>query len=451
MLPDSLKGKGHNVFYCMPLLLGLIGLFWQFGKGKEGFLQFFVVLSLFFMTGLAIVIYLNQTPLQPRERDYAYAGSFYAYAIWIGMGVAALSDLASKIFGKKAASVLAFAICIWVPIQMVGQTWDDHDRSGRYACRDFGQNYLISLSKTGNPIIFTNGDNDTFPLWYNFETEGFRTDARCCNLSYLMTDWYIDQMKRPAYDSPALPISFERIDYQTGTNDYVTVSPADKQQLLKNNSKESVEQSFELNYVLDYWIKKHHRIPTDTIWFKIDKDAVLRSGMKIPAQYLGANDEETKAKMPDKMIISLKGKRALYKNEIMMLDLLAHCNWERPLYMATTVPSESYLNLGGYFLLEGLAYRITPFNWSNLKEGAVDTDKMYANLMEFKFGGLDNPNLYLDETVRRMCYSHRRLFTQLATQLYNEGRQKEALEILDKIDAGISSKLLPYDDEICVG
>ena len=451
MLPDSLKGKGHNVFYCMPLLLGLIGLFWQFGKGKEGFLQFFVVLSLFFMTGLAIVIYLNQTPLQPRERDYAYAGSFYAYAIWIGMGVAALSDLASKIIGKKAASVLAFVICIWVPIQMVGQTWDDHDRSGRYACRDFGQNYLTSLSKTGNPIIFTNGDNDTFPLWYNFETEGFRTDARCCNLSYLMTDWYIDQMKRPAYDSPALPISFERIDYQTGTNDYVTVSPADKQQLLKNNSKESVEQSFELNYVLDYWIKKHHRIPTDTIWFKIDKDAVLRSGMKIPAQYLGANDEETKAKMPDKMIISLKGKRALYKNEIMMLDLLAHCNWERPLYMATTVPSESYLNLGGYFLLEGLAYRITPFNWSNLKEGAVDTDKMYANLMEFKFGGLDNPNLYLDETVRRMCYSHRRLFTQLATQLYNEGRQKEALEILDKIDAGISSKLLPYDDEICVG
>ena len=451
MLPDSLKGKGHNVFYCMPLLLGLIGLFWQFGKGKEGFLQFFVVLSLFFMTGLAIVIYLNQTPLQPRERDYAYAGSFYAYAIWIGMGVAGLADLASKIIGKKAASVLAFAICIWVPIQMVGQTWDDHDRSGRYACRDFGQNYLTSLSKTGNPIIFTNGDNDTFPLWYNFETEGFRTDARCCNLSYLMTDWYIDQMKRPAYDSPALPISFERIDYQTGTNDYVTISPTDKQQLLKNNSKEAVEQSFELNYVLDYWIRKHHRIPTDTIWFKIDKDAVLRSGMKIPAQYLGATDEETKAKMPDKMIISLKGKKTLYKNEIMMLDLLAHCNWERPLYMATTVPSESYLNLGGYFLLEGLAYRITPFNWTSLKESPVDTDKMYANLMEFKFGGLDNPNLYLDETVRRMCYSHRRLFTQLATQLYNEGKHKEALEILDKIDAGISSKLLPYEDEICVG
>ena len=200
LLPDSLKGKGHNVFYCLPLLLGIIGLLWQFGKGKHGTQQFFVVMALFFMTGLAIVVYLNQTPLQPRERDYAYAGSFYAFAIWIGMGVAALSDWLSHVAGKKVAPVIAAVLCLLVPIQMVSQTWDDHDRSGRYACRDFGQNYLTSLSKTGNPIIFTNGDNDTFPLWYNFETEGFRTDARCCNLSYLMTDWYIDQMKRPAYD-----------------------------------------------------------------------------------------------------------------------------------------------------------------------------------------------------------------------------------------------------------
>jgi hypothetical protein len=261
-----------------------------------------------------------------------------------------------------------------------------------------------------------------------------------------MTEWYIDQMKRPAYDSPALPISFERIDYQAGTNDVVTVQPEDKAALLKNNSKEAVENSFELNNVLDYWIKKHHHIPTDTIWFKIDKDAVLRSGMKIPAQYLGATDEETKAKMPDKMIISLKGKSRLYKNEIMMLDLLAHCNWERPLYMATTVPSSSYLNLGGYFLLEGLAYRITPFNWDKLGENPIDSDKMYANLMKFKFGGCDNPDLYLDETVRRMCISHRRLFTQLASQLYDEGKKEQALEILQKVDEGISNELLPQND-----
>ncbi len=452
LLPDSFKGKGHNVFYCLPLILGLLGLFWQIGKNKEGTQQFFVVLALFFMTGLAIVLYLNQTPLQPRERDYAYAGSFYAYAIWIGMGVAALAEWLSKLGGKKASSVIASLICLLVPLQMVSQTWDDHDRSGRYACRDFGQNYLISLSEKGNPIIFTNGDNDTFPLWYNFETEGFRTDARCCNLSYLMTDWYIDQMKRPAYDSPALPISFERIDYQTGTNDYVNVRPKDKEELLKNNSKEAVDRSFELNNVLNYWIKKKHLIPTDTIWFRIDKDAVLRSGMKIPSQYLGATDEETKAKMPDKMIISLKGKRALYKNEIMMLDLIAHCNWERPLYMATTVPRSSYLNLGKYFLLEGLAYRITPFDWNALGSksdfGDVDTEKMYSNMMNFKYGGLDNPDLYLDETVRRMCLSLHRLTIQAASHLYNEGKKEKAKDLLKKIEAGISEKLVPINDAI---
>ena len=450
-LPDVFKGKGHNVFYCLPLILGLIGLLWQFGKGKDGIQQFFVVLALFFMTGLAIVVYLNQTPQQPRERDYAYAGSFYAFAIWIGMGVAAIAEALKGLAGKKISSVIATLVCLAVPIQMVSQTWDDHDRSGRYACRDFGQNYLTTLSATGNPIIFTNGDNDTFPLWYNFETEGYRTDARCCNLSYLMTDWYIDQMKRPAYDSPALPISFERIDYQTGTNDFVYIRPEDKQRLMKNNSPETIDQSFELYNVLNYWIKKNHILPTDTIWLKIDKDAVLRSGMRIPDQYRGATDEETKAKMPDRMVISLKGKRYLMKNEIMMLDLLLHCNWERPLYMATTVPRSSYLNLGNYFLLEGLAYRITPFDWKTLGNtqtyvGSLDPDKMYENLMNFKFGGLDNPNLYLDETVRRMCDSHRRLFVQLATTLYNDGQEDKARNLLEKVDAGISDELLPLVD-----
>ena len=446
ILPESMKGKGHNVFYCLPLILGLLGLFWQIGKGKKGSQQFFVILALFIMTGLAIVIYLNQTPRQPRERDYAYAGSFYAYAIWIGLGVAALSDWIGSFAGKKIAPIVASVLCLLVPIQMVSQTWDDHDRSGRYTCRDFGQNYLTSLPQKGNPIIFTNGDNDTFPLWYNFETEGYRTDARCCNLSYLMTDWYIDQMKRPAYDSPALPISFERIDYQTGTNDAVAVRPNDKATLLKRYSRETVENSFELNNVLDYWIKQHHIIPTDTIWFKIDKDAVLRSGMKIPEQYLGATDEETKAKMPDRMIISLQGKTRLYKNDIMMLDLLAHCNWERPLYMATTVPTSSYMNLGGYFLLEGLAFRITPFRWDLLTDNPVDSETMFNNMMNFKFGGADNPDLYLDETVRRMCISHRRLYAQLASKLIEEGKNDKALMILNKVDEGISDKLLPQND-----
>ena len=452
LLPDSLSGKGHNVFYCLPLILGLLGLLWQVGKGREGTHQFIVVLALFFMTGLAIVVYLNQTPLQPRERDYAYAGSFYAFAIWIGMGVAALSEWIGKLAGKKAAPIIATVLCLLVPVQMVSQTWDDHDRSGRFACRDFGQNYLSTLPQKGNPIIFTNGDNDTFPLWYNFETEGFRTDARCCNLSYLMTDWYIDQMKRPAYDSPALPISFERIDYETGTNDYVTINPEDKEVLLKNNSREAVENSFELHNVMDYWIKKHHMVPTDTIWLKIDKDAVLRSGMKIPEKYLGATDEETKAKMPDRMIISLKGKSTLLKSEIMMLDLIAQCNWERPLFIATTVPSSNYLGMSNYFLLEGLAYRITPFDWkeangnSSHANGGVDTDRMFENIMSFKYGGLDKPGVYLDETNRRMCHSLRRLVTQLSIELYNEGKRDKALAVLDAVDKGICDDVLPLND-----
>ena len=225
IMPDSLKGKGRNVFYCLPLLLGLLGLFWQLGKGKEGSRQFAVVMALFFMTGLAIVLYLNQTPLQPRERDYAYAGSFYAFAIWIGMGVAALSEWFGKIMGEKVSPIAATIICLLVPIQMVGQTWDDHDRSGRYACRDFGQNYLTSLPESG--VIFTNGDNDTFPLWYVQEVEGFRTDVRVVNLAYINTDWYIDQMKRKAYNSEALPISLNHSQYEASTRDLVYINNQD--------------------------------------------------------------------------------------------------------------------------------------------------------------------------------------------------------------------------------
>ena len=227
LLPSDLKNnKGHNVFYCLPLILGLLGLFWQAYKGEKGVQQFWIVFFLFFMTGLAIVLYLNQAPQQPRERDYAYAGSFYAYAIWIGLGVAAIAEwLTKKTKNETLSSVIAAVVCLLVPVQMVSQTWDDHDRSGRYTCRDLGQNYLNSVQEKGNPIIFTNGDNDTFPLWYNQETEGSRTDVRVCNLSYLQTDWYIDQMRRPAYDSPSVPIAWKRIDYVQGHNAAVYVRP----------------------------------------------------------------------------------------------------------------------------------------------------------------------------------------------------------------------------------
>ena len=464
-LPDDLKNnKGHNVFYCMPLILGLIGLFWQawytrkrkvIKNGKEveeilpvGIQQFWVVFFLFFMTGLAIVIYLNQTPMQPRERDYAYAGSFYAYAIWCGLGVLAIIDLLkkkAKLSGTAISAIVA-VITLLVPIQMASQTWDDHDRSNRYTCRDFGQNYLMSLQEKGNPIIFTNGDNDTFPLWYNQEVEGVGTDARVCNLSYLQTDWYIDQMKRPAYNSPSVPITWPRLDFCSGTNEYVTVEPGAKQQILefyKQNpeaaKKQFGDEPFELKNVLKYWVRSKnpdlHIIPTDTLYVTIDKEAVKKSGMMMASDTI-----------PDKMVISLAGKTALYKNDLMMLEMIAQCNWVRPIYVALTVGEDNYMNLGDNFVQEGLVNRITPFTTNKPGAKNFDTEKAYHNIMtRFKFGNLKQKGLYIDETTMRMCYTHRRLLAQTALQLLSEHKNKKAIDILKKADVEIPDYNVPID------
>ena len=447
LLPDDLKeNKGHNVFYCLPLLLGLIGLFWQSlakhhgsKTDQTGIRQFWVVFFLFFMTGLAIVIYLNQTPMQPRERDYAYAGSFYAFAIWCGIGVAAIIDMLKKALKKINPLVLASVVsvlCLLVPVQMASQTWDDHDRSGRYTCRDFGQNYLMSLQDEGNPIIYTNGDNDTFPLWYNQDVEGVRTDARVCNLSYLQTDWYIDQMRRPAYDSPSVPISWERIEYCAGTNEYITVEPDMKEAVLahyRENPEEAREQfgddPFELKNVLKYWVRSKnqdlHMIPTDTLYMTIDKEAVRKSGMMM------ATDS-----IPDRMVISLKGKHALYKGDLMILEMLAECNWTRPIYVAVSVGDDNYINLGDNTITEGLVYRITPFTTSDGGKPIdgvknFDTKRTYDNVMNrFKFGGIEQKDIYLDETVMRMCYTHRRIMAKLAYELIIEGQNEKAEKVL---------------------
>lgn len=464
-LPDDLKeNKGHNVFYCMPLILGLIGLFWQawytrkkkvMKNGKEeevllpiGIQQFWIVFFLFFMTGLAIVIYLNQTPMQPRERDYAYAGSFYAYAIWCGLGVLAIIDILKrkmKLSGTAITAIVA-VITLLVPIQMASQTWDDHDRSNRYTCRDFGQNYLMSLQEKGNPIIFTNGDNDTFPLWYNQEVEGVGTDARVCNLSYLQTDWYIDQMMRPAYNSPSVPITWPRLDFCSGTNEYVSVEPEAKKQILdfykqdpENAKKQFGAEPFELKNILKNWVRSKnpdmHFIPTDTLYVTIDKEAVKKSGMMM------ATDS-----IPDKMVISLTGKNALYKGDLMMLEMLAQCNWTRPLYVALTVSEENYMNLGDNFVQEGLVNRITPFTTNKPGAKNFDTEKAYHNIMtRFKFGNLKQKGLYIDETTMRMCYTHRRLLGQTALQLIAEGKKQKAINILKKADVEIPTYNVPLD------
>ena len=464
-LPDDLKAnKGHNVFYCMPLILGLIGLFWQawytrkrkvMKNGVEteetlpiGIQQFWVVFFLFFMTGLAIVIYLNQTPMQPRERDYAYAGSFYAYAIWCGLGVLAIINLLKqkmKLSGTAVSAIVA-VITLLVPIQMASQTWDDHDRSNRYTCRDFGQNYLMSLQEKSHPIIFTNGDNDTFPLWYNQEVEGVGTDARVCNLSYLQTDWYIDQMMRPAYNSPSVPITWPRLDFCSGTNEYVSVEPEAKKQILEfykqdpeNAKKQFGDEPFELKNILKNWVRSKnpdmHFIPTDTLYVTIDKEAVKKSGMMM------ATDS-----IPDKMVISLTGKNALYKGDLMMLEMLAQCNWTRPLYVALTVGEDNYMNLGENFVQEGLVNRITPFTTNVPGAKRFDTEKTYHMIMtRFKFGNLKQKGLYIDETTMRMCYTHRRLLGQTALQLIAEGKKQKAINILKKAEVEIPTYNVPLD------
>ena len=471
MLPDELKeNKGHNVFYCLPLILGLLGLFWQAWYTRKrkvdektiddpiGIRQFWVVFFLFFMTGLAIVIYLNQTPMQPRERDYAYAGSFYAFAIWCGMGVAAIIDWLNRKLKKENLIVagLVSVVCLLVPIQMASQTWDDHDRSGRYCCRDFGQNYLMTLQEQGNPIIYTNGDNDTFPLWYNQDTESVRTDARVCNLSYLQTDWYIDQMRRPAYDSPSVPITWSRLEYCAGTNEYVQVDPSLKEQVIQLYEEQPEaareqfgDEPFELKNILKNWVRTTHKdfhvIPTDTVYVTIDKEAVRKSGMMMAADSI-----------PDRMVISLKGKSALYKGDLMILEMIAQCNWTRPIYVAMTVGSENYMNLGEHFVQEGLANRITPFRTyytddrGNLvpMEGVkrFDTEKVFDNVMhKFKFGGIDKPGVYLDETVMRMCFTHRRLLSQLALNLVQEGDTVRAKQVLDKAEKEIPNYNVNHD------
>ncbi len=446
LLPDTLKNnKGHNVFFCLPLLLGLIGLFWQAYRSERGVRQFWVVFFLFFMTGLAIVLYLNQTPSQPRERDYAYAGSFYAFAIWIGLGVAALADgLQRVIKSPKLAAGVASVLGILVPLQMVSQTWDDHDRSGRYACRDFGLNYLNTLPEEGNPIIFTNGDNDTFPLWYNQEVEGNRTDARVCNLSYLQTDWYTDQMRRPAYDSPALPITWSRYFYvDNGKHMYYPIRPEGKAMLDEIKKNNPGVDPYEVSYIIDHYVKKDQGgyFPTDSMVVSIDKEAVRRSGMFLP---MGPDS------IPDKMIISLKrmaDKRGgLYRSDVMIYEMLAHANWKRPMYMSVTLGADNYAGLENYLVLEGLAYRITPFNYGGM--GVIDADLMYKNMMNrFAYGKVNQKDIYLDETVVRMCRTHRRMMSMLADNLVRKGDKKRALNILNKAKEMLPESTVPYTDD----
>ncbi|MDR2040712.1 MAG: DUF2723 domain-containing protein [Tannerella sp.] len=436
-MPSDVEGnKAHNTFYMLPLLLGLLGIGFQVFSGKKGIQSFWITFFLFFMTGIAIVMYLNQTPYQPRERDYAYAGSFYAFCIWIGFGVATVAAALEKYLKAPAivAGGVASLICLLIPLQMVSQTWDDHDRSRRTVARDFGANYLESCEP--NAVIFTNGDNDTFPLWYAQEVEGIRTDVRVCNTSYLQTDWYTDQMKRQAYDSEALPISWTRDKYLQGTRDRAWVFNRIKQ--IDLSAALEFVQSDDPKYKrlpgigqnIDY-------IPSETIIYKVDTAAVLRNNAICP---------EDREHLLKEMVINLAGRNSLGKEALTILDMLHTNNWERPIYFAVTVDSTQFVRLSPYFQKTGLAYRITPVHTAGGAR-SIDTEKMYDNVMhKFKWGGVDRPGVYLDETVMRMCKSYRMvLFGDLASALIEEGKNDKALAVLDKAMQVLPPENVPYD------
>lgn len=436
-LPEHIKNNpARNSYYLIPLILGIIGLVYQYRKDKK---DFWVVLLLFFFMGVAIVMYLNQTPHQPRERDYAYAGSFYAFSVWIGLGIPAVYELLSqKLPGKMSAGVALVLGLVFVPLLMARENRDDHDRSGRFTARDFAGNYLNSCAP--NAILFTNGDNDTFPLWYAQEVEGIRTDVRVVNLSYLGADWYINQMKYKAYESDPVPFSLGQEKYIQGTRDVVLFDERIKDyydlkeliDFVANDDPRTKKPSpFGLNKLADFF-------PTRKFSLKVDSATVVSNGT-VP---IWSAD-----KIISPMLWEYKGD-VVYKNDLIVLDLLATNNWGRPVYIAVTVPGSSYLGLDEYLQTEGLAYRIVPLKNENprLSFGNIDTKIMYDNIMnKFKWGGITDPDVYLDENNRRMISNFRNSFSQLALALIEEEKPDSAKEVLDHCLEIMPHRRIPFN------
>ncbi|HQP03236.1 MAG: DUF2723 domain-containing protein [Bacteroidales bacterium] len=430
-LPDYLKNnKANNSYYLLPLLLGIMGLIVQFSKNKK---DGWIVTFLFILTGLAIVVYLNQTPYQPRERDYAYAGSFYAFSIWIGLGVIFLYDLLKRFLPAIAGAALAFLVCAPVPALMAKENWDDHDRSNRFIAHDFAANYLNSCEK--NAILFTYGDNDTFPIWYAQEVEGIRTDIKVCCLPYFASDWYIDQMKMASYESGPMPLRMTRDLYEPGTRDIVY---SEKVIFGVQEKNDYISLDSLLNYisnkktgVLENDGKEYYLYHKNKIFMRVDSAKVVENGqMKPPYDTLFDP------------IIKWDLKRSyLFKNELLTLDLLNANNWDRPIYF-TSIGSTNTLNLDEYFMLEGFAYRLCPYNTGN-KSGLIDSELMYNRLMNvMKWGNMNDPNIYIDYTIERTTkiLRIRKTFSRLAIQLFREGKPDKAADVMKKCKT-----IMPYN------
>jgi tetratricopeptide (TPR) repeat protein len=440
-LPNSMtQNKGYNRFYFLPLILGIVGLIFHFKRDK---LDGFIVFLLFVLTGIAIIVYLNNTPFQPRERDYGYVGSFYAFAIWIGLGVFGIADFLSKKIAANMAAIIAIIIGLFsAPVLMAKEGWDDHDRSDRYTARDFAANYLNSCAP--NAILFTNGDNDTFPLWYAQEVEGIRTDVRVVNLSLSNTDWYIEQMRRKAYDSDPIPLTLKENQYRQGTRDYVPVyyNP----NIIKDSTKYySIKQLMEFVGSEDPQAKIQTQsgmelsyLPTDKVMIPVDSATVVNNGT-VPK---GMEGQILKA-LPWKI-----NKQYIMKNDLMIMDIIATNNWKRPIYFAVTVGDDAYMNLESYFQLEGLAYRLVPIKMitNDGQTGKANTEIMYNNMMnKFKWGGMEKDGIYMDENNLRMTMNLRNNFARLAESLLLEGKTEKAKKAIAKCMEVMPKKNIPYN------
>ena len=411
------NNKGKNHYFFLPLILGIIGMLFHFKTNNYDALS---VLLFFLFTGVLIIVYLNIVPFQPRERDYAYVGSFYAFSIWIGLSVLSIYTYISRHLNTKTSAYLATIIALTIPALMAAENWDDHDRSGRFTALEVAKNYLNSCDK--NAILFTNGDNDTFPLWYAQEVEGIRTDIKVVNLSLFNTDWYIDQMKRASYEAAPIPSSLEHDDYRTGTRDYTPI-------------QERFKDYIEVKDVVDF-------INSNSPKAKLNTSAGLRNYCPTKKLKLTVNKEIAKTFVPEeyhnKIVNEIKFKlkgSGIFKNKLMVLDILANFNWERPIYFAITVGRDNYMGLEKYFQLEGLAYRLVPYSISSTdgQTGVVHTEKMYERLInKFNWGGLNNPELYFDETNTRMVMNFRNNYSRLAESLFNKGKTERAIAVLDK-------------------
>ncbi len=433
------KNKARNNFYLIPLILGVLGFvfhMFEFAGGRDG-KSFLYVMLFFLLTGLALSFYLNQPPVEPRERDYIFAGSFYVFAIWIGLGVIALCDFFKGFIKNETLRPIVMTIVGFsVPTIMAAQGWDDHDRSNRWHSVDSAKNLLNSCAK--NAILFTGGDNDTFPLWYVQEVEGFRTDVRVCNLSLLNTDWYIEQMKSKAYDSQPLPIALDFENFIQGKNDYIPYV-----------EDKNITNGIYLKTYIDY-VKSENpavmvntqsgntiaKLPSDVMILPIDTAAVYKLGI-IPVSQ--------RTKMVPELRWSL-GKNSMEKKDLIILDMIATNNWQRPIYFSTTLSGSSYLNLKEYLQMEGLAYRLLPVKTAGASQGRVETSIMYQRMMkDFYWRSLDDETVYYDENYRRFPLNARNSFYRLAAEFYNEGNLDKAREVIDYCFKVMPDKTIPYD------